>query len=59
MGASWTALFGAVGLALFLVGVEQVAQDLPVVDNGWGSIAVGVVLLAVTGALFRRFGGGQ
>jgi hypothetical protein len=52
-----TAFLGAVGLALFIVGVEQVAQDLPLVDNGWGSIAVGLVLLAVTGALFRRLGG--
>jgi hypothetical protein len=52
-----TAFLGGVGLALFLVGVEQVAQDLPIVDNGWGSIAVGLVFLVLTDALFRRLGG--
>lgn len=53
-----TALLGAIGAALFIVGVEQAAQDIPVLSNPYGSIAVGVVLLALTGTLFARLGGG-
>jgi hypothetical protein len=51
-----SAVIGSIGLALFLVGVEQVAQDIPVVDNGYGSIGVGLVLLLVTGLLLRKLG---
>ena len=52
-----TALLGAVGFALFVVGVERAAGDIPIIENEWGSIAVGLVLLAITGALLRRLGG--
>jgi hypothetical protein len=52
-----TAVLGAVGFALFVVGVERAASDVPVVENEWGSIVVGLILLAVTGALLRRLGG--
>jgi hypothetical protein len=47
-------LLGAVGFALFVVGVERAAEDLPVVSNAYGSIAVGIVLLAATGLLLKR-----
>jgi uncharacterized protein (DUF952 family) len=53
-----TGVLGAIGFALFVVGVEQAAQDLPVVDNAWGSIGVGVLLLAASGLLLRRLAGG-
>ena len=49
-----SAILGSVGLALFLVGVENAAADIPVVSNAYGSIAVGIVLLAFTGALLAR-----
>jgi len=52
-----TAILGAVGFALFVVGVERAAADIPVVENEWGSIAVGLFCLAATGALLRRLGG--
>jgi hypothetical protein len=52
-----TALLGAVGFALFVVGVERAAGDIPIIENEWGSIVVGLVLLAITGALLRRLGG--
>jgi len=54
-----SAVIGAVGFALFVVGVEQVAQDIPIVSNAYGSIAVGVVLLLATGLLLRKFTGGD
>jgi uncharacterized protein (DUF952 family) len=50
-------LLGAVGFALFVVGVEQAAQDFPVVDNPYGSIAVGILLLVATGLLLRKLAG--
>ena len=50
---------GAIGFALFIVGVEQAAQDFPVLSNPYGSIAVGLLLLVVTGLLLRKLAGGE
>ena len=50
---------GAVGFALFIVGVEQAAQDFPVISNPYGSIAVGLGLLLATGLLLRKLAGGE
>ncbi len=33
-----SALLGTIGLALFIVGVEKVADDVPVLSNGYASI---------------------
>jgi hypothetical protein len=49
-----TGVLGAVGFALFIVGVERAAEDIPLISNAYGSIAVGVVLLAASGLLLRR-----
>ena len=54
-----TGFLGAVGFALFVVGIEQAAQDIPVISNAYGSIAVGLVLLAATGVLLRRRTGSE
>jgi hypothetical protein len=51
------AFLGSVGLALFIVGVENAAADIPVVSNAYGSILVGLTLLAFTGALLTRLTG--
>lgn len=53
-----TGVLGAIGFALFIVGVERAAEDIPVISNAYGSIAVGVVLLAASGLLLRRLAGG-
>jgi len=50
-----TAVVGTIGLALFLVGIENAVQDIPIVENGWGAMVVGLILLAAAGALIRRF----
>jgi hypothetical protein len=50
-----TAVVGTVGFALFLVGIENAAADIPIIENGWGAMAAGLVLLAVAGVLIRRF----
>ena len=50
-----TAVVGTVGFALFLVGIENAAADIPIIENGWGAMFVGLVLLAVAGVLIRRF----
>jgi hypothetical protein len=47
-------LLGAVGFALFVVGVEGAAEDIPIVSNPYGSIGVGILLLAATGLLLQR-----
>jgi uncharacterized protein (DUF952 family) len=53
-----TGILGAIGFALFVVGVEQAAQDIPIIKNAYGSIGVGVLLLFLTGLLFRKLAGG-
>jgi hypothetical protein len=50
-----TAVVGTVGFALFLVGIENAVADIPIIENGWGAMVVGLVLLAVAGVLIRRF----
>jgi len=50
-----TAIVGTVGFALFLVGIENAAADIPIIENGWGAMIVGLILLAVAGVLIRRF----
>jgi hypothetical protein len=52
-----SAIIGAVGLALFIVGVENAAADIPIVSNRYGSIVAGLILLAITGALLTRLRG--
>ncbi len=52
-----TALLASVGLALFIVGVERAAADIPIISNAYGSIGVGIVLLAISGVLLRRLTG--
>ena len=51
-------LLGAVGFALFVVGVERAASDIPLVSNAYGSIAIGILLLVATGLLLRKLAGG-
>jgi hypothetical protein len=52
-----SAILGAIGLALFIVGVENAAADIPVLSNAYASIIVGLLLLAITGALLTRLRG--
>ena len=52
-----TGVLGTVGFALFVVGVERAADDIPVLDNAWGAIVVGLILLGATGLLLRRLMG--
>ena len=52
-----SAILGAIGLALFIVGVENAASDIPVLSNAYASIIVGLLLLAITGALLARLRG--
>jgi hypothetical protein len=48
---------GAVGFALFVVGVERAAEDIPIISNAYGSIAIGVILLLAIGLLLRKLAG--
>jgi hypothetical protein len=50
---------GAVGFALFVVGVERAAEDLPVLSNAYAEIVVGLVLLLATGLLLQKLARGE
>jgi hypothetical protein len=52
-----SAILGAVGLALFIVGVENAAADIRGISNAYGSVVAGLILLAITGALLTRLRG--
>jgi len=52
-------VLAAVGFALFVVGVERAAADIPVISNAYGSILVGLGLLVATGLLLRKLAGGE
>lgn len=45
-----SAILGAVGLALFIVGVEKIFTDLP----GVTSVLLGLGLMALAGVLFQN-----
>src|SRR3970282_2024787 len=49
-----TGVLGTIGFALFVVGVERAAEDVPLISDPYGSLAVGLVLLTATGLLLRR-----
>src|SRR3989304_7674773 len=49
-----TGVLGTIGFALFVVGVERAAENVPFISDPYGSIAVGLILLAATGLLLRR-----
>ena len=52
-----SALVGTIGLALFIVGVENAARDIPVLSNAYASILAGLSLLAMTGLALRTLAG--
>ena len=54
-----TAFLGAVGFALFLIGVERAAEDIPLLSNPYGSILAGIFILFAAGVLIRRLSGGE
>ena len=45
----FSGVLGICGLALFIVGVERVFGFL----SGWGSIAVGILLMLISGAVLK------
>src|SRR5437763_15871620 len=54
-----TAFLGAVGFALFLIGVERAAEHIPLVSNPYGSIGAGIFLLFAAGVLIQRLSDGE
>jgi hypothetical protein len=54
-----SAILGSVGFALFVVGVERAAEDIPLISNAYGSILIGLILLVATGLLLRKLSGGE
>ncbi len=52
-----SAVTGTLGFVLFILGVEGVVKDLPIVSNAYGSLAAGFVLLLATGLLLQKLTG--
>jgi hypothetical protein len=52
-----SAVLGGVVFALFIIGVERAAEDIPVISNAYRSIGVGIVLLFATGLLLQKLAG--
>ncbi|MFH1668569.1 MAG: RNA repair domain-containing protein [Candidatus Woesearchaeota archaeon] len=48
-------LFGAVGVILFWKGIWEGVGSLPLVENGWVSLFVGLAILTFSGMIFREF----
>ena len=49
-----SAFVGAVGIALFIGGIEEGAKHLPILEHPVAMIAAGILLLALAGALLER-----
>ncbi|HEY7269855.1 MAG TPA: hypothetical protein VH951_08505 [Dehalococcoidia bacterium] len=49
-----SALVGAIGIALFIGGVEEGAKELPILEHPLAMIAAGILLLLLAGALLER-----
>lgn len=43
-------IFGAAGFSLFTIGVGKLFADL----SGWASLGIGLVMMAITGALLKN-----
>ena len=52
-----TGVMGLVGFALLIRGINRLAIDIPVITESYGSILLGLVLLAVAGVLVSRLTG--
>ena len=48
-------LFGAIGLILFWRGVWELPADLPFNDLPWISLFIGLLILTISGLVFREF----
>ncbi|MBW2965082.1 DUF504 domain-containing protein [Candidatus Woesearchaeota archaeon] len=48
-------LFGAVGIILFWKGIWEGVGGLPLLESGWVSLFVGLVILTFSGIIFREF----
>jgi hypothetical protein len=55
----FSALIATLGLALVLTGIEIVVQNTSYLDNGWGAIVLGLVLLFVSGLLLQKLVKGE
>lgn len=53
------ALIGGVGVVLFWRGVWHTADNLPFINNSWVSIAIGSIILLLTGVFVSAFVGSR
>jgi uncharacterized protein (UPF0248 family) len=48
-------IFGAAGIILFWKGIWEGVGSLPLLENAWVSLFVGLVVLTFSGIIFREF----
>src|SRR3989338_9838408 len=48
-------LFGATGIILFWRGVWEGSMEIPILDNVWVSLFLGLVMLTFSGIIFKEF----
>lgn len=51
-----SAVIGSVGLVLFAFGIERAVDGIPLLSNAASLVVIGLLLLAISGALFRKLG---
>lgn len=49
-----SAVIASVGLALVFTGIEIMVQNTSYLDNGWGAVLLGLVLLFVSGLMLQK-----
>src|SRR3954454_6515714 len=50
----FSALLATVGAALVFSGIEIMVQNTSYLDNGWGAVLLGLVLLFVSGLMLQK-----
>jgi hypothetical protein len=50
----FSALLATVGAALVFSGIEIMVQNTSYLDNGWGAVVLGLVMLFVSGLMLQK-----
>ena|SRR6476659_6963905 len=50
----FSALLATIGAALVFSGIEIMVQNTSYLDNGWGAVVIGLVLLFISGLMLQK-----
>ena len=54
-----SAILASVGLALVFTGIEIMVQNTSYLDNGWGAVVLGLLMLFSSGLLLQKLTKGE